>query len=683
MTRILTLALAVFGLVSFSVRAAESPSHGVDLTLLDQKTSPCDDFYQYSCGGWLARTQIPADRPMWNRSFSTIQLNNLKTLNGILKDYAAGKVAPPNPYARLLGDFYGSCMDEKAIEKDSLREFRKELEPIDRLKDRQALAPLLAKLQLKGVNALFSFGQEQDAKDSTEVIGVADQGGMGLPDREYYLSESPKMVEIRKLYRNYIGRMFGLLGDPNGEKAADTVMKVETELARAAMPLVDRRDPTKVYHRLERKGLAELTPDFDWNAYFDDLDPETTAKLQAIDVAVPGFFTGLQGTLKNTPLPELKTYLKWRLLSAVIQALPRRFVEENFRFTSRALSGQKEIEPRWKRCIHIANAQVGFALGRSFVEVAYGKQGKKRSEDMVHEIEHQFHDDLDHLSWLDDKTRKAAEEKLSRIVNKIGYPKVWRSYAGLKADRHSFLKSLQASEDFDSRYELDKIGKPVNREEWDMTPSAVNAYYDPQKNEIVFPAGILQYPFFNQASPDTLNYGAIGTVMGHELTHGFDDQGRQFDADGNLRNWWDKPVLEKFERKTACVANEYSGFEILPGVHVNGKLTLGENIADQGGLKLSYEAWKAKAGSSAGKTNGSGPKESMEPNDERKFFIAFAQSWCQKEREPFTRMRAAIDPHSPSRYRVNGVVSQFEPFAKAFGCPAGSKMAPSQRCGVW
>jgi putative endopeptidase len=674
--------LAAALLISFAGFSAYSAEkHDVDLTILDPKISPCEDFYQYACGGWLAKTEIPADRPMWNRSFSTIDQNNRLILDKILKSYASGKIEPANPYGKLLGDFYGACMDDQAIETKALPEFKKQLHEIDQLTDVKSLAPLLAQLHREHVGAFFNFGQEQDAKDSTQVIGGADQGGLGLPDRDYYLKDDAKTVRIRDLYREHVQKMLTMV-DPKADAKTDasTIMRIETALAQASMPRVERRDPSNVYHRLERKGLVERAPLFDWATYLNTLDPATTAQLQTINVAVPDFFVGFNQLLKSASLADLKTYLKWHFLNSTTEALPKRFQNEHFHFVSTALSGQKEIEPRWKRCVRAADSELGFALGRAFVDVAYGQEGKAKSQDMIHEIEAQMHAVLDSLSWMDKKTKEQAELKLSKISNKIGYPTVWRSYDGLAADRGSFLKSMQAAAAFDSEYELNKIGKPLDRNDWDMTPATVNAYYDPQLNEMVFPAGILQYPFFNRESPDALNYGAIGLVMGHELTHGFDDEGRQYDSNGNLRNWWDQKVLEDFNRRTSCVEKEYSAFEALPGLHVNGKLTLGENIADQGGMKLAYSAWKAKHG--AEQASAALPTATA-PNDEQKVFIAFAQSWCQKEQEPYTRMRITVDPHSPSRYRVNGVISQFEPFAHAFGCTAGTKMAPAQHCEVW
>ena len=655
--------------------AATHQSKDVDLSILDKKVDPCVDFYQYACGGWLAKTAIPSDRPMWNRSFSTIDLNNRTILNKILKDYAAGKKAPANPYAELLGNFYAACMDEATIEAQGLAQFKTELSELDKLTEVRQLASVVAKLHRQGSEPFFGFGEEQDAKDSTQVIGVVDQGGLGLPDRDYYVNPDAKMEKIRALYREHVAKMFVLLKEPNPTQAADVVMKIETALAKVSMSRVDRRDPNNVYHRLERAGLLERAPLFDWAVYFNELDPNTTPKLTALNVAVPDFFTGLNQVLKDIPLSELKAYIKWHMLTSVTEALPKKFVDEHFHFVSTALSGQKTLEPRWKRCVRAADRGVGFALGRSFVEVAYGKEGKDKSQAMIQEIESQFHLNLAALSWMDEKTKEQAQRKLSKMNNKIGYPKVWRSYDGLKADRKSFLKTLENAAVFNTEYELNKIGKPVDPNEWGMTPSAVNAYYDPQRNEIVFPAGILQYPFFNRESPDSLNYGAIGVVMGHELTHGFDDEGRQFDADGNLKNWWSKEVLEKFEARTGCVEKEYGMFEALPGLLVNGKLTLGENIADQGGMKLAYRSWKARQGSE--------PVATGKPTAEQKFFLAFAQSWCQKEQEQYSRMRVTVDPHSPSHFRVDGVVSQFAPFARAFGCAPGSKMAPALQCDVW
>ncbi len=662
-------------------------NYDVDLSILDQKIEPCDDFYQFACGEWLNKTEIPNDRPKWSRSFSTIEQNNLNIMHTILKNASslenstAKNENQSNPYIHLLGDFFSACMDEDAIEKNALTEFKEQLDEIDKLQELSGLGNLVSSLNHKGANPLFDFGQEQDAKDSTKVIGYVDQGGLGLPDRDYYLSNEPKMKEIRQLYIEHIENIFKFLGDQQPEFSSAIIMKIETALAKYSMSRVDRRDPNKVYHRLERKGLIALTPSIDWNAYLNNLNNETTPQLKAINVTVPDFFKGLNIILKETSITDLKIYLKWHLITSVSEALPKKFSEERFRFVSTALSGQKSNEDRWKRCVRMTDRYLGFALGRSFVEETYGEESKVIGQKMIHEIEKEFSELFESLDWMNKSTKKAAQKKLAKIANKIGYPEVWKSYEGLKADRSSFLKSLEAAENFNLQYHLNKIGKPVDKNEWHMSPSTVNAYYDSQKNEIVFPAGILQYPFFNRESPDYLNYGAIGLVMGHELTHGFDDQGRQFDGEGNLKNWWNKNILKKFEQKTLCVENQYNKYEVLPGLYINGKLTLGENIADQGGMKISYRAWKAKQPKQSEKINVSGDKKEL--NRDQKFFIAFAQSWCQKEQIPYTRMRVTVDPHSPSQYRVNGVVSQFPPFAKAFNCPVDSKMAPTNRCEVW
>jgi putative endopeptidase len=658
-----------------AIGAWADTSKDVDLTILDSSLSPCDDFYQYACGGWLKKTEIPSDRPMWNRSFSTIDLHNREILNGILKGYASGKNEPANPYNKLLGDFYGACMDEKQIEKTGLTDFQAQAAKIDQLADLNALPSLLATLHDEGVHALFGFYEEQDYKDATQVIGVVDQTRLGLPDRDYYLKDDAKMTEVRQLYREHITKMFGFLKAREAKTAADAILKIETSLAKVSMARADRRTPMNIYHRLDRKGLEEKAPGFGWETYFSSFGVGSISQLQAINVTVPDYFVGLNQLLKDTSIQDLKTYLKWCFLTHSVEALPQKFVDERFQFTSKAISGQKKLEARWKRCVGMADNQVGFALGRSFVEVAYGKEGKDMSQKMVHEIENSFHQNVQSLKWMDEKTKAAAEAKLGLIRNKIGYPAVWRSYDGLAVDRHSFLTSLNRTENFTSQYYLNKIGKPVDPNEWDMTPSTVNAYYDASRNEMVFPAGILQYPFFNSEATDSLNYGAIGVVMGHELTHGFDDAGSQFDGKGNLSNWWGDSVHKSFVEKTSCVEHEYGNFEALPGMKLNGKLTLGENLADQGGIKLSYTAWKTKHPETPASTRG--------PNDEQKFFIAFAQSWCQKEQEQYSRMRIVTDPHSPSRYRVNGVVSQFEPFAQTFGCKAGSAMAPTDRCSVW
>ncbi len=659
---------------------------GIDEGIIDSNIHPCNDFYQFSCGKWLEQAKIPADLPMWDRSFMAMREKNRLSLKKILESYAAGKTdKPKNPYAKKLGDFYSTCMDEGSIERTSLADLKAQLAKIDALTlsdIKKQLATLLAHLHLSGVNAFFEYSEQQDFKDATQVIGAVDQGGLSLPDRDYYLKSDDKTVEVKNKFEKYAQNILEMMGEPakNAKAQVHKIIEIETFLAKNSMSRVDRRNPFNVYHRLDRKGLKQKAPQFDWDHYFNQIG---TPDVQAINVTAPDFFIGLNELLSleksGISMSDLQTYLKWHLISASIPAMPKKFVEENFRFISSALSGQQEIESRWKRCVKMADGFMGFALGRSFVELNYGSEGKEMTQNMIQNIEKAFESELKDLSWMDDATKKQASKKLHKIVNKVGYPDHWRNYDGFKVDRKSFLNTFLNGSKFNTEYYLNKIGKPLDRKEWEMTPPTVNAYYNPSLNEMVFPAGILETPFFNRHSLHSVNYGGIGMVMGHELTHGFDDSGRHYDAEGNLEDWWTQTVSKEFEEKAKCVVKQYDRYEPLPGVNLNGRLTLGENIADLGGLRLAYKAWFDTR-----------PKVSKKPasisskyTDEQMFFISFAQSWCSKKQEQYARLLVTTDPHSPPRFRVNGSVSQFPKFAEAFQCKAGAPMAPVERCEVW
>lgn len=673
-------------LTPLTASAAETAHSGtgIDESIVDRSVQPCQDFYQFACGKWLADAKIPADLPMWDRSFMAIREKNRAILRDILENYAAGKLEKPkNPDARKLGDFYSACMDEKSIEKNSLAELGAELKKLDALgsKDsdefRNQLTSLIAQFHVNGVPAFFDFGDQQDFKDATQVIGVVDQAGLGLPDRDYYLKDDAKTLEVRNLYVKHIQTVLALLGTSKAQAKtdADKILKIETFLAEHSQSRTDRRDPFKIYHRLERKGLKEITPILNWDQYFAESGvPDVTA----INVTFPEFFSGLNQLISKTDLADLKIYLKWHFVKAMIPALPNSFVAEDFQFVSQALSGQKELETRWKRCTKTVDALMGFSLGRSFVEVSYGSEGKSVTQDMIQKVEKAFQDGLKDLAWMDSKTKEQALKKLHSIVNKVGYPEVWRNYDAFKVDRKSYLKTLVSGRAFNTHYHLDKIGKPVDRKDWGMSPPTVNAYYDPSMNEMVFPAGILQPPFFSRNATPEVNYGGIGMVMGHELTHGFDDEGRNYDASGNLTDWWSPEVSKAFKAKAECVVKEYDGFESLPGLHLNGKLTLGENIADHGGIRLAYQAWSHSAESTA-----ASPKVASAFTADQRFFLSFAQSWCSKKQEQLMRMLVKTDPHSPPRFRINGTLSQFSKFAEVFQCKPGTPMAPVNRCEIW
>jgi len=638
---------------------------------MDPTADPCDDFYQYACGGWMRANPIPPDKSRWTRSFDTVNERNQLLLRDILEKDAAGQGDPADPYAKKAGDFYATCMDEPKAETASLKTLEERLAAIDAVKDPKQLANLVGELHLTGTRNFFLFRSIQDAKDATQVIGLADQGGLGLPDRDYYVKDDPKMQETRKRYQEFAANLFKLAGVPEAgaRKQAETVMRIETALAKSSMTRVDRRDPYKVYHRLDRNGLQEKAPRFDWNAYFASIGHE----VQPINVAVPEFFAGLEAVLVEGPLPDVKTYLRFREIHADADALGKTFVEESFRF-NQFLTGQKEIAPRWKRCVQMTDGALGEAVGRTFVKTTIGDQGKGIAKQMIQGIEKAFDANLAHVSWMDEATRNVSAEKLHKLDNKVGYPDRWREYDSMKIDRTSLLANLKEAARHASKRDLDMIGKPVDRNEWNMTPATVNAYYNAAKNEMVFPAGILQAPFFSPEAPDPTNLGGAGLVMGHELTHGFDDRGRQYDGDGNLREWWTPQVAEAYKERAACVANQYDQYVATDDVHVNGKLTLGENIADIGGLKLALAALRA---------NGQPRPESAKFTPEQQLFLSFGQVWCQNATTQERRLRAVTDPHSPGRWRVNGPISDNEDFGKVFSCKAGTNMNPVKKCVVW
>jgi putative endopeptidase len=656
--------------------SASNAAPAIDFASIDRKTAPCDDFYQFACGGWLARVEIPADKPLWG-TFTRVEERTLAELRDILETAAAGTLAPPDPDGRRMGDFYAACMDEAGVEARGLRDLKAEWARLDAVSDPATLATAAARLQLGGVPALFGFGQVQDARDASQVIGQVEQGGLTLPDRDYYLKDDARTAEIRALYAKHLRTMLALAGlsAAEADRDASAVQRIEKALAESHFTQVELRDPLRTYNRVDLAGLERLAPRFPWRSFLAGMGvPGVTA----ITVTTPKFVEKLDRLVGTARPEDWRAYLRWHLLEAMAgeRALPRAFVDEKFVFSSAAFTGQEEMQARWKTCVGAADEGLGDALGRVYVERFFGAASKERTAGLVGEIEKAMAGNLRAIPWMDAATRRKAEEKLSRIANKVGYPDRWRSYEGLEPARDSWFRSILAAEAFEARRQLAKIGKPVDRQEWLMTPPSVNAYYEAAMNEMVFPAGILQPPYFNRLAPDAVNYGAIGAVVGHELTHGFDDQGRQYDAGGNLRDWWSPAVAAEFERRARCLVTQYGAYEAVPGVKIDGELTLGENIADLGGAKLAFAARRGASGKApdlAGFT------------PDQQFFLGYAQAWCGKTREPFARMLAATDPHSPPRHRVNGVLANLPEFAAAFGCQAKSPMVrpPEKRCEVW
>jgi endothelin-converting enzyme/putative endopeptidase len=654
----------------------EPPSGGVDLSILDRSVSPCDDFYQFACGTWIKNAQIPADKPMWSRGFLSIAERNEKLLKDILEAAAAGRRDPQDPYADKVGDYYAACMDEAAIEASAPAELAEVLRRIDAVKDPAGLAEMVGKMHAGGAAPLFDFGSQQDFKDATLVIAGFSQGGLGLPDRDFYFRSDPKSKKILTNYQGHVARMLKLAGLSVPDRRAAKVVAFEKKLAQSHFTNVQMRDPKRIYNRVELAGLEKLAPRFPWRGF---LAAVGRADITAITISTPDNFQSIGRLATQTPIDDLRSYLKWQLIHAQAGALSRAFVDESFAFDSENITGQKQLAVRWKRCATATDRALGQALGAAYVRRHFPGAAKARTSAMVGEVEQVFGKALDQLAWMDADTRQHAREKLGKIFNKVGYPDVWRNYDRLTVTRGSYLTNRMAAAAFETARDLAKIGKPVDRSEWQMSPPTVNAYYDPQLNEMVFPAGILQPPFFNLAAAAPVNYGAMGMVVGHELTHGFDDEGRQFDAEGNLKDWWAPAVGKEFEARARCLVKQYAGYVAVDDVKLNGELTLGENIADLGGLKTAYAAYRA---SLAGKPE---PPPADGFTVDQQFFLGHAQAWCSKISDAFARTLAQTDPHAPAKQRVNGPLSNLPPFAAAFSCKEGSAMVkpPADRCTIW
>jgi len=664
-------------LAGLAAPAAAQGGRGLDVANLDTTCAPCRDFYRWSNGGWLARNPVPAAYGSWG-SFDELRDKNQAVLRSVLEEAAAGAGrAPAGSNARKLGVFYAACMDSASAERAGAAPLAEALAAIERIDSRAALQAQVTRLQGMGLGGMFGFSAQQDARNSTRVIAVTGQGGLGLPDRDFYTRPDSAALKIRAAYREHVARMLVLTGatPARAAAAAGRVLAIETALANASMTRVAQRDPNAVYHKMSVAQLQALTPGWQWATYLRD---RGARGVDSVNVRQPEFFRALDGMLAAVPLAEWKAYLRWHLARAAAPALSSRFGDESFRMQA-VLTGTREQLPRWKRCLASTDAALGEALGQAYVERTFTPEARARALRMVDNLAAALRDRLAGLEWMSDTTRAQALAKLEAFRNKIGYPDRWRDYSALEIRPGSHLDNLVRVSRFASARNLAKIGQPVDRTEWGMTPPTVNAYYSPSMNEIVFPAGILQPPFFDPAADDAVNYGGMGAVIGHEMTHGFDDQGRQFDAAGNLRDWWQPRDAAAYDEQAGRVAAQFSAYTVIDGtVNVNGRLTLGENIADLGGLTIAYHALqKELAGKPRAMIDGFTP--------EQRFFMAWAQIWRRNSRPEALRLQVATDSHSPGQWRTNGPLSNMPEFAQAFGCNEGDPMVRPEnvRARIW
>jgi putative endopeptidase len=649
----------------------------LDVSAMDRTVDPCVDFYTYSCGGWMKSNPIPPDQSSWD-TYRKLQDENRAQLRAILEE-AANVSATRDAVTQKIGDYYASCLDEAAIEKIGSAPLAPELKRIEALKSKSELAEYLATGQfppsLEGGGTLFAFRSGQDFKDSTQVIAEADQGGLGLPDRDYYFKTDAKSKDLRKAYVGHVAKIFQLLGDSPAQASAEaaTVLRIETALAGSQMTRVERRDPPQLYHKMSVEDLEKLAPAFGWKTYFAKTG---VASLATLNVVTPGYFHAMSGEIEKESLADWETYLRWHATHEAANSLSSAFVNENFNFYGKTLRGRQQLPPRWKRCTEDVDGDLGEALGQAYVAKYFSPEAKAAALKMVKEIEASMQSEIQNLPWMGADTKEQALTKLHAIANKIGYPDKWRDYSSLQIVRGDEFGNSERASWFEFHRWLAKIGKPVDRGEWDMTPPTVNADYDPQRNDINFPAGILQPPLFSAKSDAAPNYGDTGATMGHELTHAFDDEGSQFDAQGNLRNWWTDADRKEFEKRAQCVVDQYSGYTIVDDIKINGKLTNGEDIADLGGTLLAYLAWKEDT-----KNQKLEPLDGLTPD--QRFFVAYGQSWCTNQRDEDKRMRATVDPHSPEKYRANGVAANMAEFRAAFHCKPGQPMVRENACHIW
>jgi endothelin-converting enzyme/putative endopeptidase len=670
LTTALTAAQSSSSLAASGGQTRTGSASGLELRNLDTTADACTDFFQYACGGYNASHPVPDDQQRWVR-FTELQDQVFAQLRRILDDGGRGG---NDPDRRRAADFYAACMDEPAIEARGLKPLQPELTAISAMAGTDDLWPEVGRLHLVGVDALFRFGSQPDRRDATRQIARVDEAGLGLPDREYYLKTDARSIDIRQKYRRHVEKMLVLAGDTpeRATAAAAAIVAFETKLAEASLDRTARRDPLATDHMTSVNDWRTRTPGITWGAYLKAVEAPEFAQ---INVAVPSYFTALDRLIASTPLDDIKSYLRWHLTHASVDALPKAFQDEDFDFFSRTLAGQRERQPRWRRCVQQTDARLGDALGKAFVEDSFSASAKADAQKMVREIKSAMQQDIQTTSWMSEDTKRAAIAKLATVVDRIGYPDRWKNYAPVRIARDDAFGNEQRTTAFERRRSIDRIGKPTDRNEWTMTSPTVNAQYNQSRNDISFPAGILQPPFYTQGRDAALNYAGIGAVVGHELTHGFDDQGRKSDAQGNLRNWWTDADAKAYETRSACIADQYSNYIVGDDTHLNGRLTLGENTADNGGLRLALMAYLAGPGVNAADLDGFTPQQ--------RFFLGYAHIWCGLARPEYERRQAATNPHSTGRYRVNGVVSNMPEFQKAFACKADAPMVRRDPCKVW
>ncbi len=652
------------------------PKAGVsmDLSAIDKTANPCTDFFAYACGNWRKNNPIPADKTRWGR-FDELQEHNVYTVYTLLKDASEH---PTTPLQTKYGNYFAACMNTDLADKLGAKPIQPQLDQIATLKDKAKLAALLGAIENQtGSSILYGFGSQQDQKDSSKQIPSMGQSGLSLPDRDYYLQKDDLMVKIREQYVDHMTKMFTLLGDTPEAAAteAKTVLRIETALAEGNVPRVELRDPAKRYHILTLAELQTSTPSFQWSDYFSALK----TPINTLNVSTPTYFVVMDAVIKNASADDLKSYLRWHTVHNAAGSLSSAFDKENFNFFAKTLAGQKEQAPRWKRCTSATDRALGEAVGKDWVAKYFTPEAKANMQELVHQLEAALGEDIKSLDWMSAATKEEALKKLAAFRDKIGYPDTWRDYSTLVVKRDDAVGNAMRTAVFEDRRDIGKIGKPVDEKEWSMTPPTVNAYYSPSNNDINFPAGILQPPFYDFKIDPAVNFGAIGVVIGHEMTHGFDDQGSKYDPKGNVRQWWTDADKAEFDKRTDCEVKEYGSFEVAPGQTLNGKLTLGENTADNGGLQVSYMALHkelAKLGPDASK-----PIDGY--TTDQRYFLGYAQVWCENTRVETARIRAKTDPHSSGQWRVNGAVQNSQRFAEAFSCKQGEPMAPVNACRVW